>query len=103
MARDRRAEDLDLLRRAVEAERKDKKKQPKADKGTLMYRGQPVAGRGGGRAPGAPSGAPKATSSGAGGSDEVRDALQQLTKLYQDGLITTNEYDAKRAEILSRL
>ncbi len=111
MARDRRQEDLDLLRRAVEAERKDKEASKKKRKGgggssgTLMYRGQPVAGRGGGRTPGAPSGGrPQPQSSGASsGSEDVRDALQKLTKLYQDGLITTAEYDAKRADILSRL
>ena len=74
-----------------------------------MYRGQPVAGRGrGGGAPGSPSGGRRAgrassTSSSSGGTADVKEALSKLTNLFNDGLITQAEYDAKRGEILDRI
>jgi len=75
----------------------------------MMYRGQPVAGRGKGRAPGAPTGSGGATRTNAGSSDvsadgdAVKASLQKVTQLFNDGLITKAEFDAKRSEILDRL
>lgn len=104
MADDKRSRDLELLKNAVDRS-KGKPKQKKKDTSQILYRGQPVAGRGGrgGSAPGAPgSSAPRGGNSGGSGTD-VKETLRKLTQLYNDGLITTAEYDAKRAEILDRL
>jgi len=104
---DRRSRDLELLKKAVDRDRQ--KKPPPGNKSSgrsseIMYRGQPVAGRGGGRTPGAPGGGGSRGSNSKGGDAvDVKDALRKLTQLYNDGLITTAEYDAKRSEILDRL
>lgn len=109
MSDERRSRDLELLKNAVDRDRKKKKKPSpssgKSDRPGMMYRGQPVAGRGGGgRAPGAPgSGGGGASKSKGGGANDVKEALAKLTQLYNDGLISTAEYDTKRAEILDRL
>ncbi len=109
MTEDKRSRDLELLKGAVARDRKRDAK-PAAEKAStrdgIMYRGQPVAGRGGrgGRAPGAPSaGSGSEAPSSGGGSADVKEALSKLTDLYNDGLITQSEYDAKRAEILDRI
>ena len=104
---DKRSRDLELLKNAVDRS-KGKPKGKKRESRQVLYRGQPVAGRGGGGgAPGSPGssgGAPGSPrgNSGGGGAD-VKEALRKLTQLFNDGLITTAEYDAKRAEILDRL
>ncbi len=110
---DRRSRDIELLKNAVDRDRKKKPaKKPGSGRGRtdstqMLYRGKPVAGRGnGGRAPGAPGSSSRgASSNGAskGNTTDLKEALRQVTQLYNDGLITTAEYDAKRAEILDRL
>lgn len=106
MTDERRSRDLELLKKAVNRDRPAAKREKKSKnvQSPIMYRGKPVAGGGsGGRTPGAPgTGRNKKPSSGAGVSN-VKDALRSLTQLYNDGLITTAEYDTKRAEILDRL
>lgn len=102
MTQDRRSRDLELLKNAVD--RTKGRPQAKRDTSQMLYRGQPVAGRGGGgggRTPGAPGGGGNRQRSGNGA--DVKEALRNLTQLFNDGLITTAEYDAKRAEILDRL
>lgn len=109
---DRRSRDLELLRGAVERDRERDRtgrgaaeEEPKSSRG-VMYRGQPVAGRGGGGgAPGSPSGRGRGRSapSSSGGSADVKEALSKLTNLFNDGLISQAEYDVKRAEILDRI
>ncbi len=106
MSDDKRSRDLELLKNAVDRS-KGKPKQKKRETSQILYRGKPVAGRGGrgGGAPGSPGssgGAPGRGNSDGGGAD-VKEALRKLTQLFNDGLITTAEYDAKRAEILDRL
>ena len=109
---DKRNRDLELLKGAVERNREAGRAKPEKPSGGasrpgMMYRGKPVAGRGsGGRAPGAPGGggggsAPAPSSS--GDSADVKEALRKLTTLFNDGLITQAEYDAKRSEILDRI
>ena len=102
MTEDRRSRDLELLKNAVD--RSKGKPRGRQESGQIMYRGQPVAGRGGrgGRAPGAPGSSGGGRQSSGAGAD-VKEALRDLTQLFNDGLITTAEYDAKRAEILDRL
>lgn len=108
---DRRSRDLELLRGAVERDRQrgaskpEKSKKDGSARAGMMYRGQPVAGRGGGgRAPGAPGGGtPRPSSGGGGADDDINDTLRKLTQLFNDGLITKAEFDAKRGEILDRL
>ncbi len=103
MADDKRSRDLELLKNAVD---RSKGKPKRKDSSQILYRGQPVAGRGGrgGSAPGAPgSGGARPTGNSGGGGADVKEALRKLTQLFNDGLITTAEYDAKRAEILDRL
>ena len=106
---ERRSRDLELLKKAVDRDRKKKSppgNKPSGRSSEIMYRGQPVAGRGGGggRTPGAPGGGGQRGSKSKGGDAvDVKDALRKLTQLYNDGLITTAEYDAKRSEILDRL
>ena len=103
MSDDKKARDLDLLKSAV-ASSKGRGKQPR-QANEMLYRGQPIAGRGrGGGAPGSPgSGSGRAShQNGASGAD-VKEALRNLTQLFNDGLITTAEYDAKRGEILDRI
>jgi len=106
---DRRSRDLELLRGAVERDRQrgsDAGKKPKKEgaRPGMMYRGQPVAGRGGGgRAPGAPGGGGAQRGGSSGGDSDVQASLQKLTQLFNDGLITKAEFDAKRGEILDRL
>ena len=109
---DRRNRDLELLRGAVERDRERDRtglnapeEQTQNPRG-VMYRGQPVAGRGGGGgAPGSPSGRGRgrAAPSTSGGTADVKEALSKLTNLFNDGLISQSEYDAKRAEILDRI
>ena len=111
MADDKRSRDLELLKGAVARSRNAPQQEDSGagnDQG-IMYRGQPVAGRGrGGGAPGSPSGGRRAgrarsTSSSSGGTADVKEALSKLTNLFNDGLITQAEYDAKRGEILDRI
>ncbi|GEM_PF-1810972 len=107
----KRNRDLELLKGAVERSRNtgpQQEEEAPATRQGIMYRGQPVNGRGGGGgAPGAPSrrgsGGSRPTSSSSGGSADVKEALSKLTNLFNDGLITQSEYDAKRAEILDRI
>lgn len=108
---DKRKRDLELLKGAVERDRDRDKRgaAPSGGKkpaGGMMYRGQPVAGRGsGGRAPGAPgsSGPSGPSASSSAGSADVKEALAKVTNLFNDGLITKAEYADKRAEILDRI
>jgi len=109
---DKRSRDLELLKGAVERSRSTPQQEEAAGAGNrrdngIMYRGQPVAGRGrGGRAPGAPGGGGgggRSTPSSSGGTTDVKEALSKLTNLFNDGLITQAEYDAKRGEILDRI
>lgn len=132
MADDRKKRNLELLRSAVEKDREAAEDEAPQQKGRgrgaprsgggapgsggggggqIMYRGQPVGRGSGGGAPGSPGGgggggrrrpAPKQGQS-ASGDGDVKEALRKLTQLFTDGLITTAEYDAKRAEILNRL
>lgn len=108
---DRRKRDLELLKGAVERDR-DRDRRGAEPSGAkkpatgMMYRGQPVAGRGsGGRAPGAPGarGPAGPSTSSAAGSADVKEALSKITNLYNDGLISKAEYADKRAEILDRI
>lgn len=109
---DKRSRDLELLKGAVqrnrEAGRPEEKGAPAGGGGGgrpgMMYRGQPVAGRGSGGAPGAPTrgGSAQAPSS-PGDSSDVKTALKKLTNLFNDGLISQSEFDAKRSEILDRI
>jgi len=100
MTENRRSRDLELLKNAVD--RSKGRPKGKEQSGQILYRGQPVAGRGGsgGRTPGAPGSSNRQSS---GNGTDVKEALRNLTQLYNDGLITTAEYDAKRSEILDRL
>lgn len=112
MADDRKKQNLEVLRNAVDNGRSGGNGAPGSggggNGGQIMYRGKPV-GRSGGRggsAPGAPSGARGRVPQDKGQANEggdVKEALRKLTQLFNDGLITTAEYDAKRAEILNRL
>jgi len=79
------------------------------DEKVLMYRGKVI--RQGGGTPGAPSakgrapttrGAGRSTAAGSG-SGNLKVALERLTDLYTDGLITKAEYEKKRSQILDRL
>lgn len=83
------------------------------DDNVMMYRGRPVR-MGSGGIPGAGSTQKKGTQfRGAGGAknkskkpagaDQLKTALNKLTELYKEGLITKAEYDAKRRQILDRL
>lgn len=74
------------------------------DDNVLMYRGRVIRGGGGG-APGAPSGgqAGRGRGGSGGGNADVKAKLQQLTDLFNDGLLTKQEYDSKRAEIINSL
>ncbi len=75
---------------------------PKDDK-VLMYRGRVIRGAGG-SAPGAPSGRGRAPQPrGRGGKSDAKAKLEQLTDLYNDGLLTKAEYDTKRAQVISEL
>ncbi len=112
MADDRKKQNLEVLRNAVDRGRTGGNGAPGSGGGgaggQIMYRGKPVgrAGGGGGGAPGAPGssrGRPPANQGQANDGGDVKDALRKLTQLFNDGLITTAEYDAKRAEILNRL
>jgi membrane protease subunit (stomatin/prohibitin family) len=70
-----------------------------------------MAGMGVGMAMGVGMGGPFAAGLGAGASsgggaaavDDSAAKLRRLKELFDQGLITQNEYDAKKAEILSRL
>ncbi len=121
MAKDRKKRDLEILKNAVDKDRNGGGAPgsgggaPGSGGGApgsggsgagapIMYRGKPVAQSGSSGAPGAPGAArrrPSQSSSNEGG--DVKEALRKLTQLFNDGLITTAEYDAKRAEILNRL
>ena len=119
MSKDRKKRNLELLKNAVDKDRNGSAAPggggggaPGAPGGgaggQIMYRGRPVGNGRGGGAPGSPGSgggqgrpAPKAAASGDDG--DVKEALRKLTQLFNDGLITTAEYDAKRAEILNRL
>ncbi len=84
-----------------------------SDDDVMMYRGRPVR-IGSGGIPGAGSTQKKGTQfRGAGGAkkkskkpagaEQLKAALSKLTELYNEGLITKAEYDAKRRQILDRL
>ena len=118
MAKDKKKKNLELLKNAVDSSRAGNGAPGGGAPGgggggsnQIMYRGKPVGGRSGGAggsAPGAPgsSGRGRQAAAPGGGNDEggdVKEALRKLTQLFNDGLITTAEYDAKRAEILNRL
>ncbi len=88
---------------------KEKDKEEKV----MMYRGRPVR-TGSGAIPGAGStqkkgnqfrgaGRPTKKSKKAPGADDLKAALNKLTALYNEGLITKAEYDTKRRQILDRL
>jgi len=107
---DRRNRDLELLKGAVMRDRGRKaanpnQPKPKPSGPGMMYRGQPVAGRGdtGGRAPGAPGSQNRSSASASSPTSDVKEALSKLTSLFNDGLISQSEYDAKRSEILDRI
>ena len=121
MAKDKKNKNLELLKNAVDSNRQGNGA-PRGGGGApgsggggggnqIMYRGKPVGRSGSSGAPGsggAPgsSGAGRQSAPAGGGQDEggdVKEALRKLTQLFNDGLITTAEYDAKRAEILNRL
>ena len=109
MANDRKKRNLEVLKNAVDKDRAGGNGAPgsgnKSPGAPIMYRGKPVGRSGSSGAPGAPGagrGQPAQQSSSGGGGD-VKEALRKLTQLFNDGLITTAEYDAKRAEILDRL
>ena len=80
---------------------------PKDDK-VLMYRGRVIRGGGGG-APGAPSGGRPvgrgrgAARPSAGAASDAKAKLQQLSDLFSDGLLTKEEFDRKRSEIVNSL
>ena len=108
MANDRKKRNLEVLKNAVDKDRNGGKGAPgsgsKSPGAPIMYRGKPVGQSGSSGAPGAPGASrqrPPQSSSNGGG--DVKEALRKLTQLFNDGLITTAEYDAKRAEILDRL
>jgi len=108
MTDDRKNRDLELLKNAVDRDRIKKKSAVKKSgkrSSQIMYRGKPVAGRGGsgGGAPGSPGSGGGRPAGNTGAGADVKEALRKLTQLFNDGLITTAEYDAKRAEILDRL
>ena len=118
MARDKKNKNLELLKNAVDSNREGNGAPrgggaPGSGGGggsnnQIMYRGKPVGGgggSGGGGAPGSPSRGRQAAGNSGGGDEggDVKEALRKLTQLFNDGLITTAEYDAKRAEILNRL
>jgi hypothetical protein len=46
---------------------------------------------------------PSAAGAPAGASKDDAEALRQLQKLHQDGVITDREYEQKKAEILRRM
>jgi len=107
---EKRNRDLELLKGAVHRDRQRGKKiakkaagRPQSESPEILYRGQPVAGRGGrGGAPGS-SGITRPTPSSSDGSSDVKGALAKLTNLFNEGLISQSEYDAKRSEILDRI
>lgn len=109
MSGNKRQEDLELLRRAIDSQTEEAPppRNDRRDRGPaqMMYRGQPVNGRGGGRTPGAPGGGgPRHTGRPVGGgSPDIRAALQDLSDLYADGLISKADYERKRSEILDRM
>ncbi len=111
MSEDRKKRNLELLRNAVDKDRKPSGAPGRggSNEGSnrIMYRGKPVGpAGGGGGAPGAPGSSnrnrPQPERSGDGGGD-VKEALRKLNQLFSDGLITKSEFEAKKAEILNRL
>ncbi len=117
MAKEKKNRNLELLKNAVDSNRSAGNGAPRGGGapgsgggggGQIMYRGKPVGKSGGSSAPGAPGNANRGGQSAGGASQDqeggdVKEALRKLTQLFNDGLITTAEYDAKRAEILNRL
>ncbi len=109
MSGNRRQEDLELLRRAIDAQTEDAPRRGSRRRdgqpSQMMYRGQPVNGRGGGRTPGAPGGGgPRHPGRPVGGgASDVRAALEELADMHADGLISKADYDRKRSEILDRM
>ncbi len=107
MANDRKKRNLEVLKNAVDKDRQGGGAPGSGGGGSnnqIMYRGKPVGRSGGGGAPGSPGssgGRTRPTPQPEGG--DVKEALRKLTQLFNDGLITTAEYEAKRAEILNRL
>ena len=108
MANDRKKRNLEVLKNAVDKDRQGGGAPGSGGGGSnnqIMYRGKPVGRSGGGGAPGSPGssgGRTRPTPQPNEGGD-VKEALRKLTQLFNDGLITTAEYEAKRAEILNRL
>ena len=81
------------------------------DDNVMMYRGRKIR-KGSGSIPGAGSSQAKGRqfrgSTGekrkkGASSDQLKAALTKLTELYEEGLISKAEYDAKRLQILDRL
>lgn len=91
------------------------------DEDVVMYRGRPVR-RGGMGTPGAgssqggstgfrgsggKSGGRNRRSDGGGSTgskaDRIKQALATLAEMYEEGMITKSEYDAKRRQLLNRL
>lgn len=117
MADDRKQKKLDLLKSAVEKDRSAPSGSGGApgapsggQDGRIMYRGRPVGRSAGGSAPGAPGSSQRnqprpdrGSKSGSGDSGDIKQAIQKLNNLFNDGLITKAEYEAKKAEILNRL
>ena len=100
-----RGTDVDLLRKAIAkltAEREDEARNRYRRAAAPLLTAPParaVASRG---APGSPAGTTMtqpATSS----VDSVKAALLELEHLYNEGLVTIEEYQRKRVEILDRL
>ncbi len=109
MSGNRRREDIELLRRAIDAQddagTRREQRRTTGPTAQVMYRGQPVNGRGGGRTPGAPGGGGSrhpGRPAGAGATG-VRAALEDLADLHADGLISKADYERKRSEILDRM
>lgn len=84
-----------------------------------MYRGRPLVGNKKLATPGAGAatgrrrrqsrggagrrGRTEATSTSAPGAEAVKDAIRKLTEMHVEGLITRQEYDRKRQQLLDRL
>ena len=110
MSGNRRRDDIELLRRAIDSQTEDVPRRgdrrSSGQPAQMMYRGQPVNGRGGGRTPGAPGGGGArhpGRPAGGGGATGVRAALEDLADMHADGLISKADYERKRSEILDRM
>ncbi len=73
------------------------------DERVLMYRGKAIRTGGGTPGAGSSSGRPAGQSRGGSGTTDAKAALERLTDLYTDGLITKAEYQQKRSKIIDAL